>query len=62
MADQKSLKVSETHDGEISDGPGSAARKAQAEKRAFLQQINNEVVRDSIERTASAPDPDYSLK
>jgi hypothetical protein len=53
MTDQKSLKVSETHDGEISDGLGSAARKAHAQKRSFLQQI---------ERTVSAPDPDYSLK
>ena len=56
MTDQKSLKVSETHDGEISDGLGSAARKAHAQKRSFLQHDIE------IERTASAPDPDYSLK
>jgi hypothetical protein len=39
MTDQKSLKVSETHDGEISDGPGSAVRRAHAQKRSLLQQM-----------------------
>ena len=41
MTDQqtKSLKVSETHDGEISDGPGSAVRRENAQKRSLLQQM-----------------------